>query len=221
MTFKDKYPDLEDVQAGSTWVKLFNFIYAIASLRYSTQKQLNKVSSQFGTPKKLEKLRKRDYLTAIRNSDVYVITKKTRQLLKDEGYKTDILQADFNGINLNHQLKITDCLVSLIREDDHYALFYPNFTYLIPDFCLIKKRDDAYKIIFGEVEEEKPNWTDYLNEKREKYNRLAKDRDIYLKWWKVYCEKLGLPYCTEEQFCFSVLVKGNIKKDWEGWNWIA
>lgn len=217
MNNKVKYPDLEDIQIGSTWTKLFKFLYTAGMLRYSTKEHLNQVSGQFGTPKKLTKLRERGFLTAIRNGDVYVITKKTRLLLEAEGFQIGLLQDDFNGLSVNHELKITDYILQAMQEEFFYFALFPNFTYMRPDALLVyKKSDREYKLVMLEIENEKSNWNDHLEKKRENYQRLSKDIDFY-NLWKSYSEQLGLPYCTMEQFCFSVLVVGNIKFECEGW----
>jgi hypothetical protein len=202
MQFADKYSDLVQTVKGSTYKKFFDWLYMAAQLRYATKDHLNRLSKQFGTKKKLDSLRESGFLTAIRNGDVYVITPKSTKVLEDEGYNISILQKDFNGLSVNHELKITDAILTL----QPYAVFYYDFGYVRPDAIVILKRDNAYKIEMLEVEEPKSNWNAYLEDKKLNYTKLASDIEIYEKWWKVWSEKLKLPYPKMDNFCFDVLL---------------
>lgn len=229
LNYSDKYPELEIFIKGSTWIKLFRFLYDFAQLRYATKEHLNQINNVYGTHKKLTHLVKEKYLS-VKNGDIYHITEKTRKLLGIEGFNTKILQSDFTGEVLKHELKITDCLLKLRKEPNFYGVFYPSFKELKPDACLIyaekedyKKNNSKilrYKIQFLEVEDEKGNWEQHLKNKRDKYILLARDFYIWDKWWRHNCERLELPFCKVEDFCFSVLCVANIEpKEWEGWQW--
>jgi hypothetical protein len=217
MQFADKYPDLESVVKGSTYKKFFDWMHIAAQLRYTTKDHLNRLNKQFGTKKKLDSLRESGFLTAIRNGDVYVITEKSRKALEIEGYNTSILQKDFNGLSVNHEVKTTDAILNIINKDQFYAVFYYDFGYVRPDAIVILRQPDAYKIVFLEVEEEKKSWQTYLDDKKQKYCRLAEDKDIYDKWWQVWSNKLKLPYPTIEQFCFWIVACTNTEGEWKGW----
>jgi len=202
------YPDLEPLTAGSSYSQLFNFLYSLALLRYFTKDHANKVNSKLGTKKKIAQLCELDYLNC-KNSQVYTITEKTRKLLDEQGFNCKILAKKLTGEGNDHDLKITDYILDERCNPWFYSVIYPFFDYLIPDACLIYKNESTYKITFLEVENPKAGWDDYLENKKSNYKRLASDYDVYGKWWKVWSERLNIPYCTEEEFCFNVVyVKG-------------
>ena len=225
MKFEERYPDLIDIQNGGTWAKLFEFFYILAQVRYATKDQLNKVDGKFGTSKKLERLKARDYLS-VKSPGVYIITEKTRQIISLEGYNTSILQSRFTGDVLKHELIITDCLINLRADDNFYRVFYPIFReppdykkeYLRPDGCLVwKNKENQYKLQFFEVEQDKPNWSAHLKGKKRKYETIAGDLNTWDKWWRYNSEQLQLPFCKQEDFCFSILCFSKLQFEWEGW----
>jgi len=218
------YADLGWIENKFTFNQLFELFYTLAQVRYATQKQLQPLNHRVATKKNLVKFVELDYLNAVslvKNETAFYITEKTRKILTNEGFNVKVLQKDFTGQTLIHPLKITSCLLNL----QPWIVFYPQFKeppnygadWLKPDACLIFKKDKAYKIQFLEVEEEKPDWENYLLNKKEKYEQLARDKNLYYLWWKYWADKLELPMCKEKDFCFSVLCFGNIKREWEGW----
>jgi hypothetical protein len=231
------YPDLKPIADRASYKQIFDLLYIVAQVRYATFKQLNHVNYRVATKNNLADLVSLDYLATInlvKNAKAFHITDKTRQILEREGFNVKIIQKKLTGHDLKHALKITECLLKLQAQDYFYNVFYyffkmpPNYDgeFLRPDACVVWKKDGAYKIEFIEVEEEKPNWGNYLLVKREKYEKLARDPNIYRIWWKGEKEegwhkKLNLPICQEADFCFSVVCFGNIKKEWNGWNWMT
>jgi hypothetical protein len=214
----DRHPDLEPIVRGSTYKKLFDWLYKAAQLRYTTKDHLNRLNHQFGTKKKIQSLIEAGFLTAINSNQVFVITDKTRQALKDEGYNTKILQKEFNGSSVEHELKIVDALFeTTLANPELHAIFYYDFGYVRPDAIVVLKKPGAYKIVFLEVEEKKDQWENYLQNKKNNYCRLAEDKDIYEKWWKVWSDKLNLPYPKKEDFCFWIVACTDTKGKWEGW----
>ena len=224
------YPDLEVIASKASYKQIFDIFYTITQVRYATQKQLQPLNHRVATKKNLDSLVSSGYLAAVnlvKNDKAFHITEKTRQILENEGYNVKVIQKKSTGQTLDHALKISDCLLKLQAQEHFYQVFYPTFQeppkydspFLRPDACVVWKRDGAYKIEFIEVEEIKPNWAEYLFVKKEKYEQLASDPNIYHVWWKYYADKLNLPLCTEADFCLSVVCFGNIKKNWEGWNW--
>jgi len=208
-----KYPDLQPLTKGSSFKHVFDFLYKAAQLRYTNYEILNKVSNKLGTPKKLSKFVELGYL--VRNKgDIFTVSEQSLRVLEAEGYSCKILKPA-QGEGNEHNLKVAEAVLSF----NYYAVLYPHFGDLIPDACVIETREREYKITFLEIEQEKDGWRGYLEAKKEKYDKLARDVDIYEKWWKVWSEKLGLPFCKMENFCFGVSCFGNIKRDWEGWNW--
>lgn len=225
------YPDLVEIAAAGSYDQLFDIFYALAQLRYATFKQLHRLNHRVVRKKYLEYLVNLGYLAAIplvKNINAFHITEKTRQILEREGFNVKVIQKKFTGQTLEHALKISDCFLKLQVQEYFYNVFYPVFReppkyvaeFLRPDACVVWKRDGAYKIQFVEVEQPKPDWEKYLLLKKEKYEQVARDPNIYRVWWKYYHEKLNLPFTKEEDFCFSVVCFGNIKKEWGGWKFI-
>ena len=222
------YPDLEPIAARASYKQIFDLLYIVAQVRYATFKQIHSLNHRVATKKILANLVSFGYLDTInlvKNAKAFHITDKTRQILEREGFNVKIIQKKLTGQDLKHALKITECLLKLQAQDNFYNVFYyffkmpPNYDgeFLRPDACVVWKKDGAYKIEFIEVEEEKPDWENYLLVKREKYEQLARDPNIYRIWWKYYAEKLNLPLCKEGDFCFSVRCFADIKKEWGGW----
>jgi len=221
------YPDLKEIAKQSSYEQIFQFFYTLAQVRYATFKQLHPLNHRVVREKYLVKFCELGYLKQHELVKAYSITKKAKQLLALNGFNIKVLQNDFTGIILTHALKITDCLLKLQGSPEFLQVFYPVFReppdylgkpILIPDFCVVWKKPGAYKIQFGEVETEKPDWEQYLFLKREKYEQIAGDQNTYYKWWKVWAENLSLPFPKEADFCFSVVCFGGIKKEWEGWH---
>lgn len=222
------YPDLEPIAARASYKQIFDLLYIVAQVRYATFKQIHSLNHRVATKKNLANLVSFGYLATInlvKNIKAFHVTDKTRQILEREGFNVNIIQKKFTGQTLDHALKITSCLLNLQAKENFYKVFYPIFAaspdyskeFLKPDACIVLKKDGAYKIEFLEVEEEKPNWAEYILVKKEKYEQLASDPNIYRIWWKYYADKLNLPLCKEADFCFSIVCYGTIKKDWEGW----
>lgn len=222
------HADLEWLADKSSYKQIFNIFYTLATVRYATQKQLQSVNHRVATKNNLSKLVELGYLAEknLTTFLAYHVTEKTRQVLKQNGYNADIIQKKFKGEVLQHELLITDCILKLQGKEDYFTTFYPIFReppdyqkeFLRPDACVIWKKDNSYKIQFLEVEEPKDDWENYLLGKRDKYERLAEDANLFLIWWKVNSQRLGLPMCKIEDFCFSVLCFSKLKFDWEGWN---
>ncbi|NLM67496.1 MAG: hypothetical protein GX180_10035 [Enterococcus sp.] len=226
------YSDLDWIENKFSFNQLFELFYTLARVRYATPKQLQPLNHRVATKTNLVKFCESGYLdgvSLVKNETAFYITDKTKQILANEGFNVKVLQKDFTGQTLTHPLKITDCILKLQGEEHFYNVFYPVFReapkydkeFLRPDFCVVLKKKSVniahYKIEFCEVETEKPDWLNYLLIKKEKYEKLATDKNLYSLWWKVWAGKLNLPMCKEKDFCFSVRCFGNIKRDWEGW----
>jgi len=222
------YLDLEPIAARASYKQIFDLFYTLAQLRYATFKQLHPLNHRVATKKILVNLVSLGYLAdvnLVRNTNAFHITEKTRQILEREGFNVKIIQKKFTGQTLEHALKISETILNLQAQEYFYNVFYPIFReppkydreFLRPDACVVWKKDGTYKIEFVEVEEEKPDWENYLLVKKEKYEKLAGDSNIYRVWWKYYYDKLNLPLCKEADFCFSVVCFGGIRRDWNGW----
>ncbi|MDQ5987367.1 MAG: hypothetical protein CSYNP_03107 [Syntrophus sp. SKADARSKE-3] len=222
------YSDLEWIEKKASYKQAFELFYKLAQVRYATFKQLHPLNHRVATKPNLVRFVEQGYLFThdlVKNQPAYSITEKARKILNFELYNTKILQKNFTGQSLDHALKITDCLLKLQASPEFYNVFYPFFReppdykseFLRPDFCVIWKKENSYKIQFGEVEQPKANWDNYLLIKRANYERLASDKNLYDIWWSEWSKRLNLPMCKKEDFCFSVLCVGNIKKEWSGW----
>ena len=154
-------------------------------------------------------------LIACKNG-IYTLTRAGRDFLKENDRNIRHFQEITEAEKCEHELKITSFL---IKHPHFYKVFYPTFDGLKPDACIIWGTTEQYKIQFLEVEEEKPNWTDHLKSKKERYILLAKDFEVWNKWWRFNSEILELPFCNIEDFCFSVLCNSKITFSWEGWEW--
>jgi len=106
-------------------------------------------------------------------------------------------------------------------RDDYHKIFYTRFDkhHLEPDACLINKYPEGYSIKFIEIERTDKG-PQYLLDKRDKYISLGSDIQTWESWWHRWHKDLDLPYCTKEEFCFSVLCKGKKTFEWEGWEWV-
>jgi hypothetical protein len=225
------YPDLAEIASKSSYKQIFDIFYALAQVRYATFKQLHPLNHRVATKTNLVKFCEFGYLDGtflVKDELALHVTDKTRQILEREGFNVKVIQKKFTGQELTHALKISDCILKLQAQENFYNVFYPIFReppkydreFLRPDACVVWKKDGAYKIQFVEVEEAKPDWENYLLVKRQKYEQLANDQNIYRVWWKYRAEKLILPLCSEADFCFSVICFANINKNWGGWEWI-
>jgi hypothetical protein len=223
------YPDLEWIEKKASYKQVFKLFYTLGQVRYATFKQLHPLNHRVATKPNLVKFVELGYLKSIdlvKNQKAYSITEKTRKILKLEGFNIEVLQNKFTGQTLEHALLITDAVLKLQGQEHFYNVFYPIFReppdyqkeFLRPDACILWKLEREYKIQFLEVEEQKPDWENYLLTKRDKYEKLARDPNTYYLWWKHWSDKLGLPMGRVEDFCFSVLC--NVKKDWEGWQFV-
>jgi hypothetical protein len=121
----------------------------------------------------------------------------------------DHYQKRCRGQGSEHDLAVTDILLGLTAQEDFFTVFYPHFGDLRPDACVIYRKENAYRIEFLEVEVS-PKEKEYLPEKMKKYERLAKDYQTYATWWARWAPKLNLPYCTAEQFKFTVRVENGM-----------
>ena len=216
MDLETRHTDLAELVRGASWKQLFSTLYRLALVRYGTHRLLNPVNIKIATKRKLKKLVNLGYLS-VNPTGVYTVTPKCLNLLKEHGYNTKILQKDFTGQGTGDTLVKSAVILNIMRDPDFYSVFYPNFTYLIPDACIVYKKGDKARLAFLEVEQEKGNWQMYLEKKRENYLKLAREVEVYSKWWKRWSGLLDMNYCKPEEFCFSVLCYSDIRFHWEGW----
>jgi hypothetical protein len=215
MDYKIKYPDLAPIVATRSWKGLFDLLYTLAQVKVASYNQLNPVNFQIATAPKLAQLAALGYIGFTQPVN-YFTTPKLMNLLKDEKYRVRHLPKDFTGFGDEHQLAVTDCLLREMKDPEYFAVFYPDFKFLRPDAAIIYQKDNMAKLVFLEVERTDKD-PSYLLNKKEGYDKLARQQDIYDKWWKHWSEEFNFEMPPIEKFCFSVKCVGNFKADWKGW----
>lgn len=218
MKLDDLYPDLMPILKGARFKRFCDDLYKLAMIRYATFEQLNAINSQVFTKTKVPKLADLGYL-AISQKNICTIGHLARPLLSDQSYNISVIQKKMTAISGTHPLRVSEVLLSLMGEEDFFSVIYPHFTFVIPDACVIKRRENAVKIQMVEVESHKANWQEYLEVKRRSYEQLARDEEIWSIWWKHICRMFGLNHCRYEEFCFSVLCCSQVSFEFPGWEW--
>lgn len=222
--------ELSEIKKGTTWERIYECLWVIATVRYVTYEQLKKYYPEeiwrkhVATKKKLNILVEKEFLR--QSSDgVLMATRKAVSLLKeysDKNYKIIKLP---KGNGQRDSLYNTDVLLQILQLPDFHALFYPVFheskkddqPFLIPDGAVIFKKDHMARLVFLEIEKPKPDWLGYVEKKQWKYRVVAERQDTWAKWWQVQCERLGLNFCKIEEFGFIIWCIGEFDADWDGW----
>lgn len=215
---KEELQPLCSLGSGGSWQLMTEMLYHIRLVRYATQAQIKQINPRYEKicgKKKLEKLVELGMLAGS-----YRATPKTTDLLKALGYHITLLLPEPTGDGAVDSILKTDVFIQALKLPNFKALLFPRFPkdvpYLIPDALLVLSKENRYQLNFLEIETEKPDWHNHLENKRKNYERLGKDDQVY-RYWENICEHLKLKKPTKEQFKFSVLCIGNIKKDWLGW----
>ncbi len=199
---------------------VWDILYYTRLLKYVHRQQYKEIRSRLSlaaTRKGLSHLCKLGYLKEVK-LNIFCSTDKAISLLKDISYITpkgcglDLLPSEATGKGELNEMNNTRVFLEALSLDDFYALLYPNFEYLKPDALLVRKKERHYKLTFLEIEEPKPQWHDYIEQKRDNYLRLAKDINFY-NYWKNTCGSLHFPVPDILSVKFSVCFVGNIRKD--------
>ncbi|HEY5536178.1 MAG TPA: hypothetical protein VIL99_14735 [Ignavibacteria bacterium] len=201
-----KIPELEDQiskSGGGTWSKLLKAFYYTRLFKYVHKQQYRKIDNLFykcTATKKLLVYCERGYLFSPQK-DVYCATKKVDPFLKeaDLGY---VFPDEPKGKGDINELNNTDVFITLSKEEHFYTLLFPSFGYLIPDALLVEKNNDKYRLTCIEVEASKPDWNNWILEKKANYLKLSQDIQFY-DWWITKCDKLGFKKPTIEEFKFN------------------
>jgi hypothetical protein len=212
----DELSDLVPREAGATWSALWQIFYFTRLFKYVHKRHYPKIKKSFDkicTHNKLQKLCSLGYFKSPQR-DIYCATDKVLPVLRETGFRTEILPSQPIGKGDINELNNTDIFVQLTKLPHFYTLVYPHFGYIIPDALMIQLDKDArkYKLTFIEVEAQKPKWDEYLEEKRDNYYKLSKDIAVF-NYWKEICRKLNIKSPSIEEFCFTVSFYGPIKKD--------
>lgn len=217
---EDDFSDLEQVFPGRM-NEGKTLLYQLAQLRYFTIEQFTKINRS-GTKPKFQKLQELGYI------EDYTLSKKASSFLKKNGFNTWGLTERLRGGEEGHGFAISKVVQKLMQRPDYFFVFYKTFKhppdyqkeFVRPDFCMVFKKENKGKLIFGEVEGEKTNWETYLKNKKADYEAVARDPNTHSQWWKTVCRYKGLQFCDQGEFGFSVHVFGNVNYDWEGWEFI-
>lgn len=219
----DELAHLIPTKAGATFSQLWQVFYYTRLLKYVTYDHYIHIKRSFNkicTYKKLQELCRLGYLKSPRH-EVYCATDKVLPILKEAGFITETLPAQPTGTGDINEINNTTVFIQALKLEYFYTLLYPQFRempdsspYLIPDALLIQKdlENKLYKLTFLEVELKKPDWDNYLENKRDNYLRLAKDINFY-HYWASVCPLLGFPPPDVSTLGFSVCFVGNITKD--------
>ncbi|MFA7382855.1 MAG: hypothetical protein WC001_05345 [Desulfurivibrionaceae bacterium] len=222
--------ELEEIKRGATWQNIYDCLWTIATVRYVTRQQLAEHFSdavwqkKIATKKKLELLVQKGFLEQSPDG-VLMATRKAVSLLKDFSNKNYKIIKLPTGVGQRDSIYNTEMLLQIIRLPDFYALFYPVFRekpkddqpFLIPDGAVVFKKDNMAKLVFLEIESPKPEWQNYLEEKRWKYKVIAERDATWAEWWKDQSHKLGLYHCEKDGFGFMVWCVGQLQANWSGW----
>ena len=181
-------------------------------LKLYPQKGTNKL----GTLGKLTELIKLAYVQEV-DPGIYALTPKAVNFMKLNQRKIEFPL--ITGQGKGDSLTKAEALIDYLNQDYFFAALYPRFEHLglIPDACLLFKKENTMQLLFLEVEEPKSDWQEYLHKKKEKYEKLATEDWIYQVWWKEKCQFFGFQYCQLEEFGFLVHCLGKFKENWEGW----
>lgn len=197
--------------------RLIEALTVIATCRYITQEQLKSINRPWtihiATKQSLKKLTEIGFL-ACNEAEAYFCLQPSFDFLEQNGVSTAHFTKRLHAVQAVHNLHITDELLKIMKDEAFFTVFYPVFTqppaydkdYLIPDACIVYKSLLGYKLEFIEVENPKGNWGDYIDDKLRKYQIIAKDYNTWDRWFRKWSARLELPFCSVNDFCFSVRV---------------
>ena len=201
-------------------LKLLHIIGELKAVDFPTLKTVNNPVTDKVATKKLLQAFLTENLIKMTVNDSFGLTVKSLELLKQYKYRTKHLIKDPMPPEGDHAKALTAFLLPCLLTDDHHAVLYNNFELhqLRPDACLISGTKSAYKIQFVEVERTDKD-PQYLLKKYDKYTALGNDITTWSGWWKRWAKELDLDYPSKDDFCFSVICKGNKTFEKEGWEW--
>lgn len=207
-TMAEQYPDIAGsgiLKGNISWTELADFFHKAAMLRYFTPDNLHTLNPRLGTEGSKDKIGKLAEMGYFNRAAFLSITPKTKEFLEAAGRNVKIIQEDTRAIEARHGLLISETILrNFMRYNDFFYCLYPNFKALIPDACVLQKKENRMTVTFLEVEDStKPKG--YLDEKRQKYRVLAGWPELHSVWWRDAANKLGLDFCNSSEFCFQVV----------------
>lgn len=203
---------------GGTWNSLWELFYFTRLFKYVHKKQYNKIRGHFfkiSTKENLNELCEMGYLFSPRKN-VYCAKNKVLPILEKAGFLANVLPEEPKGKGDINELNNTEVFIKIFKELDKktfYTFLYPNFIYLIPDALLVElnKNEKKYRLTFIEVESPKYDWDNWLKNKENNYNKLAKDY-IFFEKWSFFCDQLGFPKPSVDNLKFSYKIfKSNVE----------
>ncbi len=230
--------ELSPVKGGParTWKNYYDLFWTIATLRYVTPKQLAAGFKdeiwrrKCATLKQLKALADLGYLEISPTGMIKATAKSVKFLAQyaEPEYpgEYDVQRIKLpSGTGERDAEYNTDALIKIMKKPDFYAVFYPEFyerpgqaqAFLIPDAAVVWRKEHLAKLVFLEVERQKPAWKEYLLQKRRKYETVARDTRTYDEFWRHWAKVLRLELCPPEEFGFSVWCIGAFKENWPGW----
>lgn len=219
---REEVRPLIPLKSGGSFKLMWELFYTTRLLKYSTPQHLKSTKHTFSkicSKAKLHALCEMGYLENP-DGDVFIATNKVMPVIKQVGYITKLLPDKPKGKGGINELKNTDVFVDCLKHPLYKALLFPRFPlekpYIVPDALLVLAKDNKYKLMFLEIESEKPKWKNYLERKKENYKRLAQDSKVF-SYWMTTAPLLDLKIPDKNRFCFCVACIGKIKADWSGW----
>jgi hypothetical protein len=222
LQLKEAEQDLLAIQQKSrtnkSLIATYEMLYKTRMLKYVRKDQFVKIRATYGkftSQEKLDFLCDKGWLEE-RMKSVYTTADKTLPILRAQGFNIDILPRTISGKGMINEIQNTESFIGLMKLKHFEALLYPKFgeqkVWLRPDALLVLSDSKRYKLTFIEVEAKKSGWDNHIEDKREKYLRLAHDVEFY-KTWLILSRKLGFPMPDISTLKFSVLIIGSISKD--------
>lgn len=218
--------------ASITPSRILKLFYIIGELRGADHPTLTSVKNSpyqhLHSVKHFKEFLTDNYLTLTENGIYELSGKGSKELDNSTKYKKVTKQYWTRHLKKSHRLSwgehrqlLCRTLLPIMFSANYYLTFYPSLSYhgLQPDACIVFKYPRGYQLKFLEVETE-DHGEKYLFKKRDGYISAAQDLKTWSSWWKRHHADLGLPYCSQEQFCFSVLCKGTNVFEQNGWEWI-
>lgn len=212
----DELADIIPFKQGATWNSLWQIFYYTRLFKYVKRSFYPKIKIAFNkicTDRKLLRLCELGYLFSPQK-DVYCASNKVLPILKEVGFNIEALPAEPQGSGNINELNNTQVFIDSLKVENFYALLFCNFGYIVPDalMVLLDKEESRYKLIFLEIEAQKPDWHEYIENKINNYFKLARDMQFFNYWLK-QCKLLKITPPAIEDLKFSVCIVGNIKKE--------
>jgi len=205
----DELSELVKKRGGATWSALWQIFYYTRLFKYIHRKQYPQIKifyNKITTDRNLRKLCDLGYFKST-NDHVYSATNKVLPILEAAGFPIKILPAEPVGNGDFNELNNTEVFIQLTKLESFYTLLFPHFDYLIPDALLVQldPLNKRYKLTFVEVENKKPNWENYIDQKKQNYLKLSTELNFYKKWIE-YCQllKIPIPKITDFRFTYQI-----------------